>query len=293
MLEVGLFWLGIVLVAVAILMLFLDSFQSKKIWAVISLLLLIPLIIHMFTHWSSLNVRKALYILIIGVLGIAVSISGGALSHLSFLPDHEVVHVIEDKIAPPVETPLPNQQQADDASLEVEEGYDPLLTGSEYEQLEVKEIVPEEVSQVVRKPAPTARYEVVTDEQRVHAINKRVRAIMNDGSKVEGVLTAIIDESVIIESDVSGGSLGLSYKNDQIQSIAVRLLEGEQLVPEIVEEVVDESIAPEQAQQPISESQAQVQSQEPEIELEVNTEVVEKVEQIVDDTKLLDSVDGQ
>ena len=328
MLEVGLFWLGIVLVAAAIFMLFLDSFQSKKMWAVISLLLVIPLIIHMFTHWSSLNVRKALYILIIGILGIAVSISGGALSHLSFLPDHEVVQVIEDKIAPPEETPLPNQQQADDAALEIEENYDPLLTGSQYEQLEIKEIVPEKVNQVVRKALPPARYEVIEEGQRTHAINKRVRATMKDGTTIEGTLTEIIDESVIIESEVNGGSLGLSYKNDQIQSMAVRLLEGEQLIPISEEEVVDgsitekqeqradtlsdnfegiqeptlqpvdipdidEPIIPEEPQQPIPAPQEQALPSEPAVELEMNSEALEKVEQIVDDTKLQDSVDGQ
>ncbi|MDW3095799.1 MAG: hypothetical protein R8G33_09025 [Gammaproteobacteria bacterium] len=323
MLEMGLFWLGVALVIAAIVMLFLDSFQSKKIWAVISLLILFPLLIHIITHWSSLNVRKALYILIVGILGIAVSISGGALSHLSFLPDHEVVKVIEDKIAPPEDTPLPNQQQADDASLEVEENYDPLLTGSEYEQLEIKEIVPEEINQVARKTPPAARYQVIEESQRVHAINKRVRVIMADGATIEGILTEIIDESVIIESEVNGGSLGLSYKNDQIQSMAVRLLEGEQLVPPVEEDVVGESnsekqatsatsdhfegleelprqpmdtqeteaIVPKDVQQPISQPKNQDSEVEP--ELEINSGALEKVEEIVGDTKLLDSVDGQ
>lgn len=325
MLEVSLFWLGVVLVAAAILMLFLDSFQSKKMWAVISLLLLFPLLIHIFTHWKSLNVRKALYILIIGILGIAVSISGGAISHLSFLPDHEVVNVIEDKIAPPEDIPLPNQQKADDASLKVEENYDPLLTGSEYEQLEIKEIVPEKINQVARKAPPLARYEVIEEAQRIHAINKRVRVNMADGAIIEGILTEIIDESVIIESEVNGGSLGLSYKNDQIQSMAVRLLEGEQLVAPVEEEIVNKSIlkgkeqsvdtisddleeleesslpsldtqeskviVPEDVQQPISD--VQEQASDTSVELKVNNETLEKVEQIVDDPKVLDSIDGQ
>ena len=64
MLELGLFWIGVVLIVTAIFMLFLDSFQSKKLWAIISLVLILPLLAHILFHWSSLNVRKALYILI-------------------------------------------------------------------------------------------------------------------------------------------------------------------------------------------------------------------------------------
>ena len=94
MLELGLFWIGVVLIVTAIFMLFLDSFQSKRIWAVISLVLIVPLFIHMLLNWSSLNVRKSFYLLIIGVLAVLVSVSGGVLSQLSFLQEHEVVQAL-------------------------------------------------------------------------------------------------------------------------------------------------------------------------------------------------------
>ncbi len=223
MLEVGLFWIGVVLVITAILTLFLDLFQSKRVWAVISLLLVVPFFIHMVLHWSSLSVRKSLYILIIGILAVLVSVTGGALSQLSFLSGNEVAQKLEEKLAPPGNSPLSNQDQADTAALSVDEGYDPLLTGSKYEQLTAKEIVPEKTSQGVRKSAPTARYELVTDDVRMRAVNKYVRVIMLNGEVVEGTLTGIVDDSLMVESDVNGGSLGLSYKNNQIQSVAVRL----------------------------------------------------------------------
>ncbi len=63
MLELGLFWIGIVLIATAIFMLFLDSFQSKRIWAVISLILIVPLFVYIIFNWSLLNIRKFLYFL--------------------------------------------------------------------------------------------------------------------------------------------------------------------------------------------------------------------------------------
>lgn len=333
MLELSLFWIGVVLIVTAVFMLFLDSFQSKKIWALISLVLVLPLLIHMLLNWSSLNVRKALYILIIGLLAVLVSVSGGVLSQLPFLQDHEVVQSLEDKIAPPEDTPLSNQQQADIAAETAEDNYDPLLTGSEYEQLEAKEIVPEKINQVVRKAAPAGRYELVTDEERIHAINKRVRVIMLDGSVVEGKLTDIVDDSLIVEAEVNGGSLGLSYKNELIQSVAVRLVEGEQLyVPEEESEQVSEEKPVIDQQESVMETKAAQQEDTQQMrsvsegeasgsmvndipvnEIEqppvsgslealpitapedavIENEVLEKVEEIVDDTKLLDNVNGQ
>ena len=288
MLEVGLFWIGIILVIGAILILFLDSFQSRRIWAVISLVLIVPLLIHMLLNWSLLTIRKSFFILIIGLLAVLVSFSGGALSQLSFLQDHEVMQVLEEKIAPPKEVPLSNQQQADAAALSLGEGYDPLLTGGEYEQLETKEIVPERKNQVVRKVDPIVRYEIMTDDEHRQAINKRVRITMTDGSVIEGNLTEIFDDSLIIESNVNGGSLGLSYKNDLIQSVAVRLAAGEQLVvpkqqviKDVVEELVEEPVVVEpsviDAQQSITDTEVLLNNIPPQItpkSPEINSDII-------------------
>ena len=288
MLEVGLFWIGIILVIVAILILFLDSFQSRRIWAVISLVLIVPLLIHMLLNWSLLTIRKSFFILIIGLLAVLVSVSGGALSQLSFLQDHEVMQVLEEKIAPPKEVPLSNQQQADAAALSLGEGYDPLLTGGEYEQLETKEIVPERKNQVVRKVDPIVRYEIMTDDEHRQAINKRVRITMTDGRVIEGNLTEIFDDSLIIESNVNGGSLGLSYKNDLIQSVAVRLAAGEQLVvpkqqviKDVVEELVEEPVVVEpsviDAQQSITDTEVLLNNIPPQItpkSPEINSDII-------------------
>ena len=230
MLAISLFWLGVILVISATLMLFWDAFKLRKLWAIVSLVLIVPLIVHLFLNWSTLAVRKAFYILVIGILSIAVSIFGGALSQLTFLPESEVVQVLEENIAPPKEEPLPNQEQADAAALSVEKDYDPLLTGSEYEALETEEILSGDVQKTIPNPTPAPSYQPVTVEERVHAINKQIRMTMVDGEVVEGTLTNVLDDSVLIESSVSGGSLGLSYSNDQIISMAVRLEAGEQLI---------------------------------------------------------------
>ena len=303
MLEVGLFWIGIILVIVAILILFLDSFQSRRIWAVISLVLIVPLLIHMLLNWSLLTIRKSFFILIIGLLAVLVSFSGGALSQLSFLQDHEVMQVLEEKIAPPKEVPLSNQQQADAAALSLGEGYDPLLTGGEYEQLETKEIVPERKNQVVRKVDPIVRYEIMTDDEHRQAINKRVRITMTDGRVIEGNLTEIFDDSLIIESNVNGGSLGLSYKNDLIQSVAVRLAAGEQLVvpkqqviKDVVEELVEEPVVVEpsviDAQQSITDTEVLLNNIPPQItpkSPEINSDIIIEQQSKIDvlDSSLL------
>ena len=316
MLELGIFWIGVVLVVAAIFMLFIDLFQSRKVWAVISLVLVVPLLIHMLLNWSSLNVRKSFYIFIIGLLALLVSISGGALSHLSLLENHEVMQVIEKKIAPPINAPLSNQQQADTASLGVEENYDPLLTGSEFEQLESEEIVPEKINQVVRKAEPIASYQLVADDERIYAINKRVRLIMTDGNVVEGKLTEIVDDSLIVESEVSGGSLGLSYKNESIQSVAVRLMQGEELyqrkeLEEVVEkpetdqqQPVVETLPADNTTQVIPEDQPTtgdvngvIEQKAPVLEMleptvQDENETLEKVDAIVDDAKLLENING-
>lgn len=291
MLAIGLFWLGVILVVVALLMLFCDSFKHRKVWALISLILIVPLIVHMFINWSTLNSRKAFYLVILGILSIAVSIAGGVLTKLPFLPEHEVVQVLEENIAPPKQAPLPNQEQADAAAQSIEENYDPLLTGSEYEALDAKEIVPEDINK--NNPnAAGARYQSVTLDERVQAINKWIRLKMSDGRIIEGRLTDVLEDGVLIESNVNGGSLGLSYRNDEIADMSVRLESGEQLLKQVPQDDVEQSATE------IEQNQDEIINEEisPEARVledtsvqETTDEVLEKVETIVDDTRISNS----
>lgn len=330
MLAISLFWLGVALIALAVLMLFWDSFKQHKLWGFAGLILLVPLVVHMVLHWSELNVRKAFYILILGSLSLVVSIAGGALTQLPFLAEHEVVQVLKEKnIAPSKQAPLPNQEQADAAALAVEENYDPLLTGSEYETLETKEIVPEDINKTHPKTT-AARYEAITEEERVLAINKWIRLTMIDGKVVEGRLTNVLEEAVLVESSVDGGVLGFSYSNNEIKTMAVRLEEGEQLIkpePEadsvesesVVEEattdiqgnvqeiISDPETVTEQLEQPIvdapsatDEVQTEVEVISPEMEIIEETldepltdDALDVIEEIVDDSKSVQNPVGQ
>jgi len=330
MLAISLFWLGVALIALAILMLFWDSFKQHKLWGLAGLILLVPLVVHMFLNWSELNVRKAFYILVLGSLSLVVSIAGGALTQLPFLAEHEVVQVLKEKnIAPSKEAPLPNQEQADAAALAVEENYDPLLTGSEYETLETKEIVPEDINKVHPKTT-AARYETITEDERVLAINKWIRLTMIDGKTVEGRLTNVLDEAVLVESSVDGGVLGFSYSNNEIKTMAVRLEAGEQLAkPEVEaasvesESVVEEistdiqnevqqtNSAPEAITEPLQQPvidtpatvddvQTEVEVIKPEMEILEPTmeeqpanDALEAIEEIVDDSKSTQNPVGQ
>ncbi len=238
MLEMGLFWVGVALMAITLIVLFWHAFQQNRMWGIAGILV-IPLLAHIFLAWSSLTVRKATYGLIVGVLALLVGVSGGALMHLPFLTQHEVVQTLEETIAPPKAIPLPNEEQAKAVSGQ-EENYDPLLTGSEFETVDVEQFVPPSIPQQVNK-SPATIYQQIMPEMLSKAIDKTIRLNMKSGEMIEGVLTHVEDHAVTVESQVEGGSLGLSYPLNEIDSIAVRLLSSETLeTPETIEKTVDE-----------------------------------------------------
>ena len=227
MLELGLFWVGVVVAIIALVMLFTDAFKQNKAWGIAGIILLIPLLVHITLAWGSLTVRKATYALIIGVLAILVSIAGGVLTQLPFLTQHEVVQTLEENIAPPKDTPLPNEEQVQAITDPDEEGYDPLLSGSEFEAVDVDEIVPPSTSPVQTTVA--SRYVPILTNDIPAIINKQVRLSMASGDIVEGTVTHVEEDSLTVESAVEGGSLGLSYSVNDIKSIAVRLAPGEKI----------------------------------------------------------------
>ncbi len=239
MLELGLFWVGVAVVVVALLMLFTDAFKQNKAWGIAGLVLLVPLFVHIALAWSSLTVRKATYALIIGVLAILVSIAGGVLTQFPFLTQHEVVQTLEENIAPPKDTPLPNEEQVQAITDPAEEGYDPLLSGSEFEEVDVEEIVPPSTPPV--RTTVASRYVPIPVEDIPAIINKQVRLSMANGDIVEGTATHVEQDSLTVESAVEGGSLGLSYSVSDIKSIAVRLAPGEE-IPTLAPPAADEEI---------------------------------------------------
>lgn len=227
MLEMGLFWFGAALIAVTLLMLFIHAFRQNKVWGIAGLVLLAPLLIHIFIAWDALSVRKATYGLVIGVLTVLVSIAGGALAHLPFLPKHEVVQTLEETIAPPKDTPLPNEEEAQAVAPTKDENYDPLLSGSEFEEVEIEKNVPPSTPPVNLTPPP--KFVPIQLSELATVINKQIRLKMTSGETIDGTLTHLDDQAATVESAVEGGSLGLSYKLDEIISASVRLAAGEQL----------------------------------------------------------------
>ncbi|MEM7304570.1 MAG: hypothetical protein AAF372_03465, partial [Pseudomonadota bacterium] len=152
----------------------------------------------------------------------------GVSEHIDFLQDNQVVKQIEQNLAPKEEGPLPNEEQAEAAKLSKDKSYDPLLTGSEYEDVELKELLPDS-KPVQPSPTPSFRYQPVTYEEVQYAINKPVRITMNDGAIIEGALINVEPDALMVESLASGGSVALSYEHENIKSVEVRLAEGEQL----------------------------------------------------------------
>ena len=131
--------------------------------------------------------------------------------------------------------PLANQQQADATALSKSENYDPLITGSEYEKVSEEEIIAS-VKQAPSSEINTAagpNYQVIAQDDFIHAINQSVRIKLRDGRVITGKLVSIIDASLLVESIVEGGFVGLSYGQQDIALLEVLLPAGERLyIPE-------------------------------------------------------------
>lgn len=222
MLELGLFVIGAVFILIALIMLFRRLYPYNRIGALLALIFVVPLLIYALIKFSEPANRKAIYVFVVGILAMLVGISGGALAKLPFLPDHAVVHTIEETIAPAKDTPLPNEEAAQAVDLSEDEDYDPLLSGGEFETIEPEDIAPPPQAAPARPLTSAVTYQKVERAQLEHALNKPVRVKLNSGAIVDGTLTHVNELAVVIESQVSGGSLGLSHTFDDIQSIAVR-----------------------------------------------------------------------
>jgi hypothetical protein len=228
MLEISIFIAGVLITIIAFLMLFRNAYQQNKIAALVSLVLIFPLVGYLLFNLGLTAVRKAGAVMLIGVIAIVVSIYGGVSKHIYFLEENKIVKQIEDNIAPKEEGPLPNEREAESTKLSKDEDYDPLLTGTDLEDVELEELLPEPKPEQARS-APVYRYKPVTYEEVQYAINKPVRVTMNDGAVIMGELINVEPDSLMVESLVSGGSVALSYLHTNIKSVEVRLGKGEAL----------------------------------------------------------------
>jgi len=214
---------GGLLLLVALLMLLRHAFRTSMVWGILGLLFTIPLFIYAILRWDEVPIRKPVYISLVGLLSILVGVSGGALSQLTFLPENEVMAKIEDKIAPPEDIPLPNEEEAQAVHLADGENYDPLLTGGEFESVGIEDMSPP--AAVIANNDPVPDYEVISVDEVGRAVNKRVKLILLSGEEIEGTLTHRQDESIVVESFVSGGALGYTYSIADIKLISVLGLE--------------------------------------------------------------------
>lgn len=218
MLALITFSVGSLLLLVAVLMLLRHAFRTSMLWGILGLLFTIPLYIYALLRWEEVPIRKPVYISLVGILAVLVGISGGALSHLTFIPENEVVNTLEEKIAPPKETPLPNEEEAQAIQLPDGEAYDPLLTGGEFEVVDIEEMSPPPA--VVASRAETKKYETIEIADIDRAIGKRVKLNLINGENIEGILTHRQKESIIVESFVSGGAVGYTYPIADIKLIS-------------------------------------------------------------------------
>ena len=242
MIEITIFIAGVLITIAAFLMIFRDAYQQNQIAAVISLVMIFPLVGYLLFNLSRTATRKAGTVLSVGIVAIIVSIYGGVSEHIFFLEENTIVQKIEKNIAPKEEGPLPNELQAETAKLLKDDDYDPLLTGTELEDVELEEMLPERKS-VEAPRVPVFSYQPVAYEEVQYALNKPVRVTMNDDAVVEGKLVNVESDSLMVESLASGGSVALSYKHTNIKSVEVKLAQGEQLEippqPQIEEKPMD------------------------------------------------------
>ncbi|MEM8844055.1 MAG: hypothetical protein AAGB35_03340 [Pseudomonadota bacterium] len=297
MLEISIFFVGVLVTLIALLMLFKVAYHENKPAAIVSLLLILPLIGYMFFNLGSISVRKAGFILVIGLIALIVSIYGGVSEQLHFLEENKVVQTIEEKIVPIEEEPLPNEQEAQAAKLASDDNYDPLLTGSEFEEVEIQELVPEQKSVAIS--APVFYYQPLTFEEVQYALDMPVRLSMNDGSIIEGTLVNVDPEAILVESNASGGSVALSYSHADIKSVEVKLAKGQSLnIPQ--EDQIEEQTQVIAIEEDVVEEPVLLESQlGNETPQEVLTETIkdvevgspEQVEELIDEGEALSPVE--
>ena len=138
-----------------------------------------------------------------------------------------MVQTLEETIAPPKDTPLPNEEEAQAVAPINDENYDPLLSGSEFEEVDVEKNVPPSAPPVNKTPPP--KFVPIPLSDLAAVVNKQIRLKMASGETIDGTLTHLDDQAATVESAVEGGSLGLSYRLDEVKSASVRLAAGEQL----------------------------------------------------------------
>ena len=285
MLEISIFIAGLLITIIALLMLFRDAYQQNKIAALVSLVLIFPLVGYMLFNLGEAFVRKAGSVFVVGIIAIVVSIYGGVSKHIYFLEESKIVKQIEENIAPKEEGPLPNEQQAESAKLSKGEDYDPLLTGTDLEDVELEELLPESKPEPVPS-APVFRYQPVTYEEVQYAINKPVRVTMNDGAVIMGDLINVEPDSLMVESLASGGSVALSYLHTNIKSVEVRLGKGEvlEIPPQEPAEalIIDEEVSIEDAPSVQSSAESAQEKLSQTIE-EVEVGTPEQVESLVEE----------
>ena len=239
MLALITFIVGSIVLIIALLMLLRQAFRASMLWGVLGILFAVPLYVFAALRWSELSVRKPVYFSLVGILAVFVSVSGGALQHLPFVPEHEVIQSIEENIAPPKETPLPNEEAAQAVEFPEGDAYDPLLKGGEFEPIELKDVAPPVVQQAL--PKATSEFQAIDIAEVERAINRRVKLQLANGEQIEGVLTHLQDGSMVVESKVAGGEVGYSYAFDEVDSLSV--LDPAPVSEESPEQVVEQAEA--------------------------------------------------
>ena len=231
MFAVIVFYVGLAVLALGWLAAVFHALRDNKLWALLVLLLPVLALVHIALYWKELEVRRSLLMLLLGSALLGVGIVGGAVLKIPFLAQSGLFSELEEVI-PVKEEPLSNEAEA--AAIELPEGdnYDPIISGSQYEEVDVEPLAPEEDKTVKLPAGPKKVYRVIAAGNLPAAIGKDLKLTLKNGETKLGKLTQIDEYSVSLESNLGAGEIGYAYPLEEIVQAEVLLTQGES-VPEV------------------------------------------------------------
>lgn len=214
-------------------MVLFSAFKSKqRAWWVGILVFPVIYPLYAMLHWAESRIRNGFLVSIVGSLLVAAAIYAGAANDLTTLSGHVSNKKLQTQVdelvtklptAGPPAKPLPNDKEASKISFAEGETYDPLYSGDEFANVDIKPLLPEadeklKVMGVVTVPVDYR--EIAVDELTLH-YNKLLKLTTKQGQVKEGKLIDSNQSSLSLEMPYEKGLVAFQYNFDNIEKLFV------------------------------------------------------------------------
>lgn len=225
MISLIVFYAGIIIILFSVITVLKHAFGRGLLWPVFIILFLPLTVVYIGLNWKELSMRKALYISIAGLLAIAVGIFGGALARVPFLPKLPIVETLKETTAPELE-PLPNEKEAEAIELG-DRRYDPVLTGSQFEEPDLKPLAPDTDKTVNQLKTVERKWRPIEKALLPYLSNKEIQLHMQNGQTPVGVIHSVSENSLVLGQLAEGGAVEFTYPYADIVSVEALLSNAE------------------------------------------------------------------